>query len=358
MKAYLHIGAPKTGTSALQAALARHQDDLATRAGILYPVSETGIEKRAARGAFTSGNATLLGAFLNPGQARQVPTRDEVEDWLRRCAEIADGRDLLLSSESMAGARPAEARELLSLLRGLGYRPVIVFYVRHLLDFAVSEYLQLLKAGFPRAAKVGRVPDGLGSFLSERRVNFLSNLRVFGHPNSDIDVVVRIYEEERAGLVERFFSIFTDDLVPDPAPPGIAEVNRSLSPEEAVLFERLARLPDGRRLCAAMLQAVISTPKPAGSRLRHHVDEAAYAMFADNNGPLVDQFNRAIFGGESRLRLASDRIVIGDAPHIEVSALLDAIVPSIAELVRRTAPDPAARRAAAAASTAAAADKV
>lgn len=60
---HLHVGAGKTGTSALQAAFVRNRDWLAGH-GIDYPPSPW--DEAAANHKITSGNGMGLAKFLNP----------------------------------------------------------------------------------------------------------------------------------------------------------------------------------------------------------------------------------------------------------------------------------------------------
>ena len=60
---FLHGGAPKTGTSAIQVLLARHAEALAER-GVVYP--EGHLFEAARRGQVTAGNGLAMANYLNP----------------------------------------------------------------------------------------------------------------------------------------------------------------------------------------------------------------------------------------------------------------------------------------------------
>jgi hypothetical protein len=149
MDVWLHVGAPKTGTSALQAALARARGRLA-EAGLCYPVAcDADADARACRGEITTGNGAAIGCLVAP--AHRPPGFDPAVAcaWLERAlAEAGDGRTVLFSSEVMQRPEPEAARALLDLLTQGGRRRLrILYFVRHALDYAVADYAQLLKVG-------------------------------------------------------------------------------------------------------------------------------------------------------------------------------------------------------------------
>jgi hypothetical protein len=125
----LHIGAPKTGTSAIQAYLSAHREQLA-EAGYRYPphpVDENNI----------GGGHVQIGGRLLSG--RMDEARRTLDEWLNSTKD--SGHTLLLSAESLYRL-PTETHTL------LGDLPVLVIaYVRDPIESLISNYNQAVKRG-------------------------------------------------------------------------------------------------------------------------------------------------------------------------------------------------------------------
>lgn len=129
-KIYLHIGAGKTGTSALQLWLYDNHKKLKSR-NVLYPVDGLNIDNEY---QITSGNGVF---FIN------AIRENRFEEYLKRY--YGRRHDLLFSSESFQGLNE---KELLFLKRHLyerNIKPVIIIYVRDLYNILYSSYHQFLK---------------------------------------------------------------------------------------------------------------------------------------------------------------------------------------------------------------------
>lgn len=90
---WLHVGPPKTGTSALQVFFARNAAAL-RRQGVLYPWGEAALD-----GAVTSGNGAWLAAW-EEGFPKSLPEGRTLIRLLRR------GHNVLLSSEYFVTTDP------------------------------------------------------------------------------------------------------------------------------------------------------------------------------------------------------------------------------------------------------------
>ncbi len=330
VKVFLHVGAGKTGTSAIQVALAQNRAVLA-EAGILYPRTPDGTVDRAARGEISSGNAGPLGWFCNRQLRARGVTEEQVRDWLQACIREAAGRDLLFSSEAMQGARPEDTAELLRIFRDAGYAPRVIFYVRHILDHATSGYLEHLKWGFSKLPPSFDVRT-MNDFIAHYRCRFRQTAEVFAGLVAPGDLIVRLYEAERDRLVPNFFALLSDRVVP--ASQGTPQViNRSPAPDEVPVFEAVARLPDGPRLCRLLTETILNAPARTRSRLV--VDRDAHDAFAARNQPIADQINARFLAGPDRLHVMSDRIILGAPPTPEGPAVFATAIEVLAAAMRR-----------------------
>jgi len=184
---FIHIGAPKTGTTAIQQYLLKNREALA-REGVLYPV-----------GGMLKSAHHVIGAAIFPGRSSRLGalTREEAlassfKEIRREMAERKP-RKLILSTEYLWGELSASnIRKLLQPFDDLSIK--IVAYLRRQDLLAQSLYVQAVKTGamesFPAWLK--RVVDGEKAGFDFHKV--LSSWK-----NSGIaaDIVVRVYEKSQ-----------------------------------------------------------------------------------------------------------------------------------------------------------------
>jgi hypothetical protein len=332
MKAYLHTGAGKTGTSAIQVALARLRPVLAD-AGIWYPVGMRGSDQRAWEGKVSSGNAVPLGKWLNPELRVFEVDKTETQSWLKSCMSEASGRDLLFSSEMMQYPRPAEAVEFCKFLQSAGYDPIIIFYVRHLADQAISAYFQHLKRGFTTLPNRAEVND-LGSFLRSYLCSYLTSLVHFRAVLPRENFIVRLYERERDNLVPGFLRLLTDKAITIPS--SVRILNRSPTAAERILFEYLATKPDAELLCTLASDLLLDRPAPNHDRF--FVNAEDFAAFSDRNRTVVDRVNREFMPAGTTLLMKSDSVVIGAEPKPPIEEILSVFAEAFALLAKQALP--------------------
>jgi hypothetical protein len=132
---FLHIGLPKTGTSALQVFLASNIEAL-SRHNITYPWAraDVAVEQR-----ITSGN----GAFF----AKTAFTAEEdAEVALQQLNHVlSEGRSVLLSSEFFAEWPRDRVTKLHELASRAGFQTKVIVYLREQSEHIVTAYFQLLK---------------------------------------------------------------------------------------------------------------------------------------------------------------------------------------------------------------------
>jgi hypothetical protein len=202
----LHFGFGKTGTSALQIALARNAAILEQH-NIRYPIDASA--RAAQEGKITSGNGLGLAKFL----CRDAPWPGEPKDALWEIArpDQPDG-DLLFSSEKLAGFAPKRLQRLNSLAEACGYQIVMVGFVRHLIGHAFAMYVQSLR---------GR--KFTGSFheylQSAYKAPFFTTLRFARDILGPEAVLVRLYENVEGDICRSLLSMLGhDDVATEPAP--------------------------------------------------------------------------------------------------------------------------------------------
>jgi hypothetical protein len=132
---FLHIGLPKTGTSALQVFLASNVEAL-SRNNIIYPWARAVVANEQ---RITSGNGVLF--------AKTAFTAEEdAEVALQQLTQVmSEGRSVLLSSEFFADWQRDRITKLHELATRSGYQTKVIVYLREQSDYIIAAYFQLLK---------------------------------------------------------------------------------------------------------------------------------------------------------------------------------------------------------------------
>lgn len=212
MKLYIHIGHGKTGTSAIQAALAIHADRL-KEAGILYPISQ-GARDAAAQLKVTSGNIP----HNNPALA--------IPRMVSACHEEARAHAIVLSNEGLFWTIDGFLENSSMTCRNI--EVLLVLAVRNLDQMVSSEYQQFVKrGGESRSYEEFLRGRQYVSSHHERAARLLEIVTKLG-----INIKVLNYSKLKSSIVTEFFRLIGADssLVHESA--RVGKVNRSLTSSE------------------------------------------------------------------------------------------------------------------------------
>ncbi len=190
---YLHIGYPKTGTTALQAFLAANGPALAAQ-GVLYPragrlLRGGGLDDAHYGASFALG----LGVYDRPAD---VALPDDIGAEIAAEAAAAGAGSVVVSSEYFATATPADRARVREAFAGFEVR--VVCYLRRHDDALESAYAQSVKtvADPPWGESVeGYVVHELG--LGTFSYDYLGMLRQWAQVFGAAAIVVRPYEREQ-----------------------------------------------------------------------------------------------------------------------------------------------------------------
>jgi hypothetical protein len=224
---YLHIGAPKTGTSAIQAFLPLNRDAFEQATGIHYAEAESDV--RALKGKPTAGNGAHIVRHL---RARKRESFDKAMRMMSR--EIGGAHPkVLLSSEAFWGLPDDRLRDMAAALRDRA-EVRILCYARPQVKHVESAYLQVLgNRGYK--GDIGEFFEQQArKFFVGSRIKFLQNL--FGREH----VTVHKYDRKTlvgGDVIDDFLSMFGANWGPQFERP--AEVNSSLDAEHYI-FARMA----------------------------------------------------------------------------------------------------------------------
>lgn len=294
---FIHIGAGKTGTSYLQSQFVLQQEAIAAQ-GLWFPVSPQ-LKNRVNRGLVTSGNTTHLLPFFCPDhpvvKKRQLSIHaSNVQDWLEKIHKEARGKNILLSSETLQHAKTTALKLFKGFCEALGYEVKIIYYVRHAIDHAISNYKQMIQTGnlTPCRRDCNHEPN-INYWLANQVIPYRATLETISEHFSTNEIGVRSYDAERKTLLQSFMAHLEIELNGEVRTEQPI-VNRSLTPSEVRFLEKASSsgIPDediailGDRILRS--QAV----KPSRNGPKHFkINPQAIELFSANHGQIVNEIN-------------------------------------------------------------------
>lgn len=225
----LHVGHGKTGSSYLQAWLARNAERLAT-AGVIYPTQAPSgrFDPRARRGGFSMGNGFVLEelrAAVDPTAALAALAHT-----------VPDGGVLLFSDERLMKRLVGRLEATATWATRAGFQGLdLLLFVRDPLEHARSLYLEMVKAhGYADTLDawlaVYELPLQVLQFLEEQAALSVSDLHVHNYSRCSSSILP---------LLQTWLQL-PGQAIRWPLPPR-QRVNRSLSARELQLMRGLNR---------------------------------------------------------------------------------------------------------------------
>lgn len=230
-KLFVHMGVPKTGTSALQVFLARNRRKL-LESGFDY--LGLGEILAAAEGQITSGNAgPLARVFFPEGHFAHAPDPDQVfVNQFRHVIRATDAHTGILSSELLSGLNDDGMKAFRDMVQGEGLTLTILAYIRRQDRRMAANYAQEVKRHgctlYPDEYVEKTLPKS-GGMNYNHFTNRLDG--IFGRDN----VLIRVYEETaqyKGRVIEDFMRTLTGDFSPDSFNMNVANVNPTPSAKE------------------------------------------------------------------------------------------------------------------------------
>lgn len=286
---FLHIGAGKTGTTAIQATIPLMRRNL-EESGLRAPLDPAVPSEFEFRPRVGSGFAFSLAKLLNPSFKNSTPLGEqETWNWLEIELGKAqnEGLNLLFSSEALQFARETQLLAFKELAARHGFQIKAIFYARTALDYSISEYLQHLKTGFS-AYPNKELPTALRDYIATSLVPFGATLSTFSNVFGRQSLDVRSYDVVKSNLLENFFTALTGSIQKIPK---TSQRNRSLTRNEQEALESLLQCENGSELCKRIGNKLIQTLSPKDASCTYFVDAESLQKFISNNGPIVEAVN-------------------------------------------------------------------
>ncbi len=288
---FLHIGAGKTGTTAIQATIPVVRRDLKA-AGLCAPLDPTESPDQEFRPRVASGFSFTLAKLLNPGFRRGLPfDAPTYWDWLRLELQSArnDNLNLLFSSEALQFARSKQLQRFRDFAEKHCFQVRILFYARTALDYSISEYLQHLKTGFSDYPRHKTIPSSLRAYIASTIAPFGATLSTYSSIFGDESIEVRNYDVVKDHLIDDFFSTVSGRAYDCIKP---TRHNRSLTRSEQEALEHLLMQDNGSELCRRIGNKLITTPFSKSDKRTYYVDNDSISKFKLNNEPVVSIVNK------------------------------------------------------------------
>jgi len=232
MKSFLlHIGAGKTGTSAIQSQLVVNREKLADK-GWYYPESIT--DEKALNYRITSGNAIEFGKLLRKEDYSDKKVKKSIHEIIKN----ARGNNILLSSELMETYDEEIMRIVKSRVLDYGYELEIVYYVRAIADHLVSMYHQLVNRHLYTASLKDMLDIYYRQKLPYKFVRIIEKSEaIVGRER----LIVKNYDRVKDRIVEDFLEdvLGIEDITPFTIEKK--KINRSLTRYELSLMRYINR---------------------------------------------------------------------------------------------------------------------
>lgn len=223
-KIFLHIGAGKTGTSALQSHFVLNKQHL-EKSNYYYPASKN--ELRAKNLKITAGNGIDMSQLLKQKDCNI----DSIEALASQYIQDANGKDIIISSEILTLFQPHCAKVFKDIANRSGYEVIVIFYVRAIADHLLSSYHQQLKRHV--------YSKKFGVFIRNRKNDFLETISkcidVFGKNN----LIVKNYDVVKSDIFLDFMENVLEIENLEDLTVKNKKINRSLTQFEVALMRHM-----------------------------------------------------------------------------------------------------------------------
>ena len=315
---FLHMGAGKTGTSALQVAFAQNSKEL-EKAGVLYPADASTDD--AGLGKITSGNGLTLARYVNPDSSvlNQIQLIGGQRAFDRA---LKTQQHLLYSSEFFQNFKLQPLQALVERAAKSEYQTKIIFYIRSIAGHAASVYSQTIKRQ--------KSDMSFMEFLEKRYKNhFLQFIERATEVVDRKNLLIYNFDAVRTNI----FAHFLQEALSIGADKGNfiypKSINRSLSPFEMEFMRYLNARFEKRYQSAFVSDALIYAHSEVSSEFT--ITPAEMAFLRTQYAQTVDALNEYVIG--EKIQLCDSSITEAERPEINLSEFERSVLSIMAKLV-------------------------
>ncbi|MCI0467351.1 MAG: hypothetical protein L0Y57_10160 [Beijerinckiaceae bacterium] len=291
----LHIGAPKTGTSAIQRFLASNIDILRAR-GFDYLNAEP-----PCGALYTIGNGLPLLHYFEGGEAEPKKLETLVNGY------FGAQPTAIVSSERLSSFGAARWQSILEACKSQYVEASIIYYVRNVYPFYISAYNQLVKHH--------GMTQSFAEFVNERTAfSCHHKLNFFAGMIGQERVKIAHYESCQANICQHFLSLL--------CPCGGTEfafdalrVNRSLDEAELRLMRIANHYPKAH--FPGELPNILIASDPGRRGANPVIPEIVDLLTKRHSGD-VAEINTRYFGGKETLRI-SDGLALDSKDSVKAA---------------------------------------
>ncbi|HWK66439.1 MAG TPA: hypothetical protein VNS34_16020 [Rhizobiaceae bacterium] len=313
---FLHIGGPKTGTSAIQSMLAKNTAVLAGL-GIHYPDHHSLAAARELQ--ITSGNGVPLAKLLGCRLPDDVST-DHIIPEVNGAFDR--GTSLLYSSEALSSFEIEAAKAFREQVLEIGFRIKVIFYVRSVADHALSLWNQEVKSALTDLSFASWITP---HYAAEYQAHPLRKaLQVYGENEIDVrnyDCASDLFSDFLTALDVLDLHGFDFD---------VGKVNRSLNEIELAVMRAMAPVLSDPGQARVASDAIIGQ-RPQVPSVRTISQDAMRAIEASDDGA-VEFINAHL--RQKPIGLISDKLSVTEAPEPQLSETEQVLAAAIAGIIR------------------------
>jgi hypothetical protein len=283
-KVVLHIGAPKTGTSAIQRFLASNVDALRVM-GFDYLRGAPDFGSLP-----TMGNGLPILLFFEHAGSRPERLSSVIESYFGTQSAA------IISSEMLFSLSTGGWQELIEACHEVNAEPRIIVYIRNVYPFYLSSYNQLVK-------QHGETSSFRHFVENNDVISYQAPLQFFVKAFGRDRVKVAHYESEQTNICRHFVSMLSPDADFAKLKFDTVRVNRSLD-ELELRFLRIANRFPAAHLPGELSNLLISSD-PDRQAHRATTPEIVELM-ASRHIAEVAEINEKYFGGRHLLRIVDE----------------------------------------------------
>jgi hypothetical protein len=280
-KLILHIGAPKTGTSAIQRFLASNVDALRAM-GFDYLRGGPDFGSLP-----TTGNGLPILLFFQNAGSPPETLSSVIEGYFGTQSTAIISSEILFS---LSGGW----QELIDACSAIDSEPRVIVYVRNVYPFYLSSYNQLVK----QHGEIG----SFRHFVENNDIlSYQEPLQFFAKALGPDRVKVAHYESAQMNICRHFVAMISPDADLSKMKFDLVRVNRSLD-ELELRFMRIANRFPAAHLPGELSNLLISSDPDRHAR--RATSPEIVELLTDRHAAEVTEINEAYFGGRNVLRIA------------------------------------------------------